>query len=185
MHRDQAVPRHHDPIRLSALLAVPPAALLHHREIGEEDNGARRLAVEGLKCRLYVSERVLRPAEGRHASVPRQHDRAQLPEDLLLQHDEDQPGHRRRRAQPADGRYLHREQSVKILAVKRWDKSSSWSVNESIRGWTRWPYLVEFRGAQIGSFKSPYAACFRCLPLPTNLIQMIIINMKSVFLVMF
>lgn len=39
LHRHQAVFGHHDQLRLSVLLAVPPAALLHGGQDGEEMEG--------------------------------------------------------------------------------------------------------------------------------------------------
>lgn len=59
-----------------------------------------------------ISERLHQPAERRHSSVPSQHDWAQLWENLLLQHDEDQPGHHERRSDRTDGGHLHRKQWV-------------------------------------------------------------------------
>lgn len=67
-----------------------------------------------LSSRLLVSpsERLHQPAERRHPSVPSQHDRTQLQEDLLLQHDEGQPGPHQRWSDRSDGRHLHGKQWV-------------------------------------------------------------------------
>lgn len=83
-----------------------------------------------LSSRLLVSpsERLHQPAERRHPSVPSQHDRTQLQEDLLLQHDEGQPGPHQRWSDRSDGRHLHGKQWVSARGripnnIEKWRSS--------------------------------------------------------------